>query len=723
MVFKKQIKPTSPSAEFNNPQIPKWAKQCARKNEGKPSNHYKEGRCNCIIDIINEDSRGCKAHCKKCHEFISGNIRKEPPQPPTPYTNKKARRHREAKSEAEEKLDDLLLSDDDSEVEAGVADKEAQTIETNLLDPFSLRGIARFFQIGKKYIPEPPLAADAEDGPTSQIVQPKETAKKLKQVASKIVKMIVNTVSEYGNIMLHQVGSKLAVDMTKMYVAEKDGDEDNDDELILFSLQSLFASNNGDSKDDLYYCALHKTEPFTNDGEKVLQQRDGMANACLKIMESQKEGSNEFRTARAIIVKGVDKKDSDKIRNDRTGHRVFGAKSRKAGKKDFTTATVYSAPLDRYLRTVKRISDESLEYALTCMLDTENVGLWSWGEKIVKTRTHGNRLRGSVNLPKIFRRKSVQDIYGFYKVEVKTSPARPIGFTLFTQILSAIVSGDSKMLRAVDYVTSLLLNDCCNLLLEIIKVLIGDQNPVKKKELEYHLEVVRNFLKVQYPSHARKVDGVCTHGLQYGLEKPEDYADKYVSDDLTASGDEVGDADDEDEDGFLQNGPEVDVTAESDGAAEEEDEGYGENENEVSDDNNSSHNSTQCDACRFPFFFLSELEAAVSAQHKERFARAKAVARKKAGEDGHHDEDEDEPNFSSDDDENEPGDGEAEPSNGEAEPSNGEASVEAYVTDALKVINQCKLKFALYMAHKTARCPTAGGNQGDRWEDAIRSGR
>jgi len=763
MVFKKQTKPTSPSAEFNDPQIPKWAKQCARKNEGKPSSHYKEGRCNCIIDLINEDNRGCKAHCKKCHEFISGNIRKEPPQPPTPYTNKKARRHREAKSEAEEKLDDLLLSDDDSEVETGVADKEAQTIETNLLDPSSLRGIARFFQIGKKYIPEPPLAADAEDGPTSQIVQPKEsanklkrpasqivrpkeaakklkrptsqivqpketakklkrpisqivqpsketakklkrptsqiiqpskeTAKKLKQVASRIFKMIMNTISEYGNVMLRQVGSKVAVEMTKTYIAEKDEDEDedNDDELILFALRNLFASNNDDSKDDLYYCAFHKTEPFTNDGEKVLQQRDGMVNACLKIMESQKEGSNEFRTARAIIVKGVDKKDTDKIRNDRTGHKVFGAKSRKAGNEDFTTATVYSAPLDRYLRTVKRISEESLEYALTCMLDSENVGLWSWGQKIVKTRTHGNRLRGSVNLPKIFRRKSVQDIYEFYKVEVKTSPARPIGFTLFTQILSAIVSGDSKMLRAVDYVTSLLLNDCCNLLLEIINVLIGDQNPVKKKELEYHLEVVRNFLKVQYPSHARKVDGVCTHGLQYGLEKPEDYADKYVSDDLTASGDEGVDADDEDEDGFLQNGLEVNVTAESDGAAEKEDEGYEENENEVSDDNNSSHNSTQCDACRFPFFFLSELEAAVSAQHKERFARAKAAARKKAGEDGHHDEDE--PNFSSDDDANEPGDG-------EAEPSNGEVSVEAYVTDALKVINQCKLKFALYMAHK-----------------------
>jgi hypothetical protein len=124
------------------------------------------------------------------------------------------------------------------------------------------------------------------------------------------------------------------------------------------------------------------------------------------------------------------------------------------------------------------------------MLDTENVGLWSWGEKIVKIRTHGDRLRGSVNLPKIFLRKSVQDIYAFYKEEVKISLAPPIGFTLFSQILSAIVSGDSKMLRAVDYVTSLLLNDCCNLLLEIINKLIGNRDPAKRIELEYHLEVV-----------------------------------------------------------------------------------------------------------------------------------------------------------------------------------------------------------------------------------------
>ena len=110
----------------------------------------------------------------------------------------------------------------------------------------------------------------------------------------------------------------------KKYVAEKDEDEDNDDELILFSLRSLFASNNDGSKDDFY------------------------------------------------------KKETNKIRNDRARHKVFGTKSRKAGKEDFTTATVYSAPLDRYLQTAKRISDKSLEFAVIYMLNIENVGLWPW---------------------------------------------------------------------------------------------------------------------------------------------------------------------------------------------------------------------------------------------------------------------------------------------------------------------------------------------------------
>jgi hypothetical protein len=59
-----------------------------------------------------------------------------------------------------------------------------------------------------------------------------------------------------------------------------------------------------------------------------------MAGACLKLMESQKEGSNEFRAARTIMVEGMDKKDTDKIRNDRAGNKDFGDKSRNSAKDD-----------------------------------------------------------------------------------------------------------------------------------------------------------------------------------------------------------------------------------------------------------------------------------------------------------------------------------------------------------------------------------------------------
>jgi hypothetical protein len=74
------------------------------------------------------------------------------------------------------------------------------------------------------------------------------------------------------------------------------------------------------------------------------------------------------------------------------------------------------------------------------------------------------------------------------------------------------------------------------------------------------------------------------------------------------------------------------------------------------------------------------LEAAVSEQHKERFVHAKAAARKKSGGYGHYDEDE--------------------PSDDKGEPYDGMDSLQAYVTDAMKVINQCKVKFVFYMAHK-----------------------
>jgi hypothetical protein len=70
------------------------------------------------------------------------------------------------------------------------------------------------------------------------------------------------------------------------------------------------------------------------------------------------------------------------------------------------------------------------------------------------------------------------------------------------------------------------------------------------------------------------VDGVCTHGLNHSLEKTEDYADMFVSDDLTASSDEDEDGDGLDEDESRRSVHEVDVMVEADEGVDEEEEGY-----------------------------------------------------------------------------------------------------------------------------------------------------
>jgi hypothetical protein len=199
----------------------------------------------------------------KCQELNSKNKRKPPPQPATPHDAKKARQQGEATLHAEEKLEELVLpgeDDEESEVEEQVADKMTQTAHlTGLFNPLSVRGIASFFQVKTKYVPE----RLAEASPNCEIVN-SEIVRKLKQAASTIVNKIVNTFSEYGKAVPRQVCSKLVVEMTKKYAAEKDQvegafDKDKDTELILFSLQSLFALDKDDSKDDMTYRAFRQT--------------------------------------------------------------------------------------------------------------------------------------------------------------------------------------------------------------------------------------------------------------------------------------------------------------------------------------------------------------------------------------------------------------------------------------------------------------------------------
>jgi hypothetical protein len=100
--------------------------------------------------------------------------------------------------------------------------------------------------------------------------------------------------------------------------------------------------------------------------------------------------------------------------------------------------------------------------------------------------------------------------------------------------LAKVLTAESeKIVTSVDYVT----DQCINERVQVMQVIINDLvAPADKKELTLHLTLVQNFLKYQYDDHAKRRDGVCSHGLKYGLMLPDDNEDEEKTDTKSCKG-------------------------------------------------------------------------------------------------------------------------------------------------------------------------------------------
>jgi hypothetical protein len=180
---------------------------------------------------------------------------------------------------------------------------------------------------------------------------------------------------------------------------------------------------------------------LSDDPSSLSLQRDKFMYACLDVIDGQKRRSPIARLASSLVVHALPKKDADKFRNWETGHKLFGQKARASAQQDLQKAIAGNL-LRHAPRTIEKVSEACLVYALTCMLSTENVGVWSWGDKTEVIETHGGRLKTKFVLPKIFTRKSPQDIWEDYHERVITdenAPQTKIGMTLFREILRKLL--------------------------------------------------------------------------------------------------------------------------------------------------------------------------------------------------------------------------------------------------------------------------------------------
>jgi hypothetical protein len=141
----------------------------------------------------------------------------------------------------------------------------------------------------------------------------------------------------------------------------------------------LVASNSTESEEgtkpagDLYLVGFQDKE--------AKQERDRLVTALLRIFNGNcsKRRSPVFLAARAALVEGCKAAHLNALVVEK-GHRLIGQKARAKAKQDFKDA-VAGLALERAPKTRKKVSDYSLNFAVTSMLSTENVGLWSWGQK------------------------------------------------------------------------------------------------------------------------------------------------------------------------------------------------------------------------------------------------------------------------------------------------------------------------------------------------------
>jgi hypothetical protein len=114
----------------------------------------------------------------------------------------------------------------------------------------------------------------------------------------------------------------------------------------------------------------------------LLRERDKFLNGALDTIDGQPPLSAVARVTRALIHQALPREEADKLHNYYSGWCLFGQTGRQTVAKDFENAFM-GDDLRPTPRTVARISEHCLIFAITVMLWTENIGFWSWGEKFV----------------------------------------------------------------------------------------------------------------------------------------------------------------------------------------------------------------------------------------------------------------------------------------------------------------------------------------------------
>jgi len=215
------------------------------------------------------------------------------------------------------------------------------------------------------------------------------------------------------------------------------------------------------------------------------------------------KSSVEAHVSHAILCNALSQDRIQVLKAD--GVVTLGGASYDQSLKDFR-GIVETGRIVTMKRKLQRFDESIVTRAVEFMLLQQNIGVLSWGQKKVNLDEFK-----TVELPSLTRCVPEKLIYDAYISSIQSRVSQGT----FFNILSAITNGNQKLLTAVDYVTGTLINDTTKTLMHIVDDFISDNT--EHECLNMLMLLAKNFLKNQSDSHAVRVDGVCSHGIEYGL--------------------------------------------------------------------------------------------------------------------------------------------------------------------------------------------------------------
>ena len=236
---------------------------------------------------------------------------------------------------------------------------------------------------------------------------------------------------------------------------------------------------------------------------------DRLAKSVCNALKGQKRKSLELRLLRAVLYEGTNYSNSSNILNLRDLKFAKGQPETQA-KMDFQ-ALSSGKPIEKKIRSYSHKSENVIKKAVDFILSEQFTVPISYGTHMVTVGKDD-----VIKFPNIMRKQNRTHIVNAY-LSYDENDADSMCRNSMFKIVNSITTTDEVVLSAIDYVTSLLVNDTCETLQKMISacLLTSQRDSATKLVLS-----ARNFLKHQYSDHVTKSDDdICFHGIDYGLRR------------------------------------------------------------------------------------------------------------------------------------------------------------------------------------------------------------